>query len=173
MWFDETGLPWANPSPNIRSLTQAILYPAVGLLEATNLSVGRGTDAPFERFGAPWIDGGALARDLNSLGMPGVRFYPVSFTPNYGPCKGEACGGCALQLGDRDAFRPVKTGIAIAAALHRLFGDRFRLSGLDNMIGVPSAREKIELLVPPSVIAADWRKDEDAFEDLRAEYLLY
>jgi uncharacterized protein YbbC (DUF1343 family) len=173
MWFDETGLPWANPSPNIRSLTQAILYPAVGLLEATNMSVGRGTDAPFERFGAPWIDGEFLGRELNAQGLPGVRFYPVSFIPNYGPCKDESCHGCVLQLLDRDAFRPVLTGAAIASVLHRLFGDKFRLAGLDSLLCAPSVREKIELLVPPSEIAAGWRGDEESFEDRREKFLLY
>jgi uncharacterized protein YbbC (DUF1343 family)/CubicO group peptidase (beta-lactamase class C family) len=173
MWFDETGLPWANPSPNIRNLTQAILYPAVGLLESTNMSVGRGTDAPFERFGAPWIDGAVLARELNAQRLPGIRFYPVSFTPNYGPCKDEVCHGCILQLLDRDAFRPILTGVTMASALNRLFGDKFRLAGLDNLLCAPEAREKIQLLVPPSEIVAGWRADEESFEDRREKFLLY
>jgi len=173
MWFDETGLPWANPSPNIRSLTQAILYPAVGLLEATNMSVGRGTDAPFERFGAQWIDGAVLSRELNAQRLPGIRFYPVSFTPNYGPCKDEVCHGCVLQLLDRDAFRPVLAGVTMASVLHRLFGDSFRLAGLDNLLCATEAREKIQLLVPPSEIVAGWRADEEGFEDRREKFLLY
>jgi len=173
MWFDETGLPWANPSPNIRSLTQAILYPAVGLLEATNLSVGRGTDAPFERFGAPWLDGAAVARELNAREPWGVHFSPVVFTPESGPYRGGRCGGCALQLTDRNVFRAVETGVTIADVLNRLHGDTFNLGGLDHMIGVSSAREQLLKLLPPSDIATGWKDDEEQFENLRKPYLLY
>jgi uncharacterized protein YbbC (DUF1343 family)/CubicO group peptidase (beta-lactamase class C family) len=173
MWFDETGLPWANPSPNIRTLAQAIMYPAVGLIEATNLSVGRGTDAPFEHLGAPWVDGPRVARELNARDLPGVRFYPESFTPSSGPFTGEACGGVALHLTDRDAFRAVLTGLSIADVLRRVHGEAFRIEGLDSLLGCPPARESLLSLVPPAAIAAGWRDEEEAFEDLREKYLLY
>jgi len=173
MWFDETGLPWANPSPNIRTLTQAILYPAAGLLEATNLSVGRGTDAPFEHLGAPWMDGVRTARELNARGLPGVRFYPVTFTPLSGPCANEACSGVRLQLLDRDAFRPVVTGLAIADVLRRLHGEAFRIGGMDDLLGSPPARDALLALVPPEGIADGWRDEEAAFEAVREKYLLY
>ncbi|MEK7476983.1 MAG: exo-beta-N-acetylmuramidase NamZ domain-containing protein [Candidatus Coatesbacteria bacterium] len=173
MWFDETGLPWANPSPNIRTLTQAILYPAVGLIEATNLSVGRGTDAPFEHLGAPWMDGARVARELNARQLPGIRFYPVTFTPVSGPCANEECPGVGLQLTDREAFRPVMTGLSIADVLRRVHGESFRIEGLDNLLGCPPARESLVALVSPDDIAAGWRDDEAAFEAVREKYLLY
>ncbi|MCL2448996.1 MAG: DUF1343 domain-containing protein, partial [Polyangiaceae bacterium] len=110
---DETGLPWVNPSPNLRSVDEALLYPAVGLLEATNLSVGRGTDAPFERLGAPWIDGAALTAALQSAHLPGVVFTPETFTPTADPYAGQACSGIHVRVVDRAAFEPVRTGLAI------------------------------------------------------------
>ncbi len=173
LWFDETGLPWANPSPNIRTLTQAILYPALGLLEATNLSVGRGTDAPFERFGAPWLDGIAAARELNARGLAGVRFVPAVFTPSSGPYRGERCGGCAVSLLDRDRFRPVLTGVTVADVLARLHRDAFKIEGLDAMIGVPAAREALARLESPASIATGWMRDEERFETDRQASLLY
>jgi uncharacterized protein YbbC (DUF1343 family) len=173
MWFDETGLPWANPSPNIRTPIQAILYPAIGLLEATNLSVGRGTDAPFERFGAPWLDGIAVARDLNGRGLAGVRFAPATFTPVSGPWHGERCGGCAVSLTSREAFRPVLTGLTIADVLARRHRDAFKIAGLDAMIGGPAAREALERLESPAAIARSWEADERRFESERASVLLY
>ena len=119
MWFDETNLTWINPSPNMRSLTEATLYPGVGLLETTNVSVGRGTDTPFEIVGAPWIQGDKLAGELNQRRIPGVRFVPVRFTPKSSVFKEEECGGINIIITDRSAFRPVLTGIEIATALRR------------------------------------------------------
>src|SRR5712675_643882 len=110
-WYDSTGLPWINPSPNMRSLTEATLYPGVGLVEGTNVSVGRGTDAPFELLGAPWIDSAAFARALSASG---VLFEPVTFTPNAAIYRGEKCNGVKVRVVDRDRFDPVRTGIAIA-----------------------------------------------------------
>jgi uncharacterized protein YbbC (DUF1343 family)/CubicO group peptidase (beta-lactamase class C family) len=121
MWFDETGQIWVNPSPNMRSLTEAALYTGVGLMEYTNLSVGRGTDTPFEVIGAPWMDGRKLAAALNQKNIPGARFVPVRFTPAASKFKGEECGGINIVITDRQAFRPVRTGLEIAAALRRLF----------------------------------------------------
>ena len=173
MWLDETGLPWANPSPNIRNLTQAILYPGIGLLEATNLSVGRGTDAPFEKFGAPWLDGGAVARDLNARGLPGIRFHPVEFTPDAGPYRGRRCGGCGAVLTDRESWRPVRTGVAIAEAIRARHGKEFALKGLDHMIGSSAAREALERGKSADQIAESWERDEREFRKLRKRYLLY
>ncbi len=173
MWFDETGLPWANPSPNIRSLLQATLYPALGLLEFTNLSVGRGTDAPFERFGAPWLRGEAVARDLNGLDLPGVRFYPADFSPASGPFAGERCGGCALELEDRGAFRPVLTGASIADVLLRRYRGIFRTEKLDGMFGTGALRESLAKAVPAARIAEEWRREEEEFRKRRNRHLLY
>jgi uncharacterized protein YbbC (DUF1343 family) len=120
-YWDETNLMWVNPSPNMRSLTQATLYPGIGLLEFTNLSVGRGTDTPFEHFGAPWIESRALAMTLNAKKLPGIRFIPHEFTPNASKFVGEKCGGVQMLVTDRIAFAPVRTGLEIALTLHQLY----------------------------------------------------
>ena len=108
--FDETGLPWVNPSPNMRSLTQALLYPGVGLVEFTNLSVGRGTDTPFEHIGAPWLHDGRLARQLNDEKIPGIQFLPTRFTPAASVYEGEDCAGVRFFITDRDRLRPDHDG---------------------------------------------------------------
>ena len=118
--FDATGLEWVNPSPNMRSLTEAFLYPGIGLLEFTNLSVGRGTDTPFEVIGAPWLDGRKLADALAARGIPGVAFVPIRFTPRASKFSGSECGGVNLAITDRAAFDPVRVGLEIAVALRRL-----------------------------------------------------
>src|SRR6478672_264322 len=119
-WYDDTGLPWISPSPNMRNLNEATLYPGIGAIEYSNVSVGRGTDTPFEQVGAPWVDGTGLAAALNGRGLAGVRFYPVSFTPVSGKYAGERCGGVFLIVTDREALHPVRVGLEIAAALFRL-----------------------------------------------------
>jgi uncharacterized protein YbbC (DUF1343 family) len=120
-YWDETGLMWVNPSPNMRSLTQATLYPGVGLLEFTNISVGRGTDTPFEHFGAPWIESRVLANALNAKKLPGVRFIPHTFTPSASKFVGEKCGGVQMILTDRIVFSPVQMGLEIALTLRHLY----------------------------------------------------
>ena len=112
-WFDQTGLPWINPSPNMRNLTEAILYPGVGLLESA-MSVGRGTDTPFEVVGAPYVDDVKLAEALNGAGLPGVRFVPIQFTPTYSVHKGQLCKGVYIMLTDRDRCNVVDVGLLIA-----------------------------------------------------------
>ena len=127
MWFDETNLTWTNPSPNMRSLTEATLYPGIGLLETTNVSVGRGTDTPFEIVGAPWIQGDKLADYLNLRGIPGVRFVPLRFTPNASVFKDQQCGGVNIIITDRVAFRPLLTGIEMALALRQLYPNDWKI----------------------------------------------
>ena len=121
-WFDETSLEWINPSPNMRNLVEATLYPGIGMLEYANLSVGRGTDTPFEQIGAPWIDGRALADAVSRLELPGVRVYPVRFTPTSSTFSGQVCQGVFFVVTDREALRPVRLGAEIAAVLVRLYG---------------------------------------------------
>lgn len=133
-WYDETGLPWINPSPNIRSVTQALLYAGVGLLEGTNVSVGRGTDSPFEVIGAPWIDPSPLAATLNALGLPGIRFEPVTFTPAADKHAGILCGGVRLVVTDRDALRPVTVGLALARALRERHREAFRPESMQYLL---------------------------------------
>ncbi len=134
LWYDETGLPWVNPSPNIRSLTQALLYSGVGLLEATNLSVGRGTNTPFEVVGAPWIDPAALAEAMNQKGLAGVSFEPVLFTPAADRYAGQQVGGVRLQVIDRDAIRPVTAALALAGEIRARYHREFSADAIQNLL---------------------------------------
>ena len=113
-WYDETGLAWINPSPNMRNLNQATLYPGIGAIEYSNISVGRGTDQPFEQIGAPWIDGPQLAERLNARRLPGIRFYPITFTPTSSKYANEECQGVFMVVTNRAALQPVRVGIEIA-----------------------------------------------------------
>ena len=133
MWQDEAGLPWINTSPNMRSLTEAALYPGIGLLESA-VSVGRGTPTPFEVVGAPYIDGERLARELNALALPGVAFTPVRFTPDASIHKGEACGGVRIAITDRKALRAVDVGIAVATILQRDYPTQFPLDKMQRLL---------------------------------------
>lgn len=132
--WDETGLLWINPSPNMRSLTQAFLYPGIGLLEMTNLSVGRGTDTPFEQIGAPWIEARSLARELNTLNIVGACFVPVEFTPNSSKFAEEKCGGVNIVITDRASFEPLKVGLAIAVTLKRLYPDQWETKNFNRLL---------------------------------------
>jgi uncharacterized protein YbbC (DUF1343 family)/CubicO group peptidase (beta-lactamase class C family) len=173
MWFDETGLPWVNPSPNMRSLVQATLYPGIGAIEATNLSVGRGTDTPFEHIGAPWIDGVRLAADLNARRLDGVRFYPESFTPTGNKFKGEACQGVFMVVTDRDALRPVRVGVELASALYRLYPGQFQIEAAARLVGSREVIKRIQAGEDPAAIASSWAGDEARWRLLRAKYLIY
>jgi uncharacterized protein YbbC (DUF1343 family) len=173
-WFDETGVAWVNPSPNLRNMMAATVYPGVGAIEGTNISVGRGTDTPFEQLGAPWIDGPALAAALNARALPGIRFYPVSFTPAAGAkLGGQACHGVFLIVTDRDRLRPVRVGLEIAAALWKLHGQQFKLEDAAALFGPKTMLEKIRAGAEPDTIAAAWAADEAAWRLTRAKYLLY
>ncbi|MDB4561903.1 DUF1343 domain-containing protein, partial [bacterium] len=120
MWWEQTGVRWINPSPNMRNPDQTVLYPCTGLLEGANLSVGRGTDEPFELFGAPWIDGPRLCDALRAAALPGLEFTPIEFTPDASKFKDELCQGVHVTVTDRDALRPVASGLAIMWSLDRL-----------------------------------------------------
>ncbi len=173
-WFDETGLRWANPSPNMRTMLAATVYPGIGALEGTNISVGRGTDTPFEQIGAPWIDATGLAMALNAASVPGVRFYPVTFTPAAGAkLGGQACHGVFLVVTDRDRLRPVSLGIEIASALSRLYGSQFKLEDAALLLGSKATIAKIRAGESSSSIAASWSADEAGWRTTRTRYLLY
>lgn len=172
-WFDHTTIPWSNPSPNIRSLLQATVYPGIGAIEGTNLSVGRGTDAPFEQIGAPWIDGVALADALNARGIPGVRFYPVRFTPLSSRYANEECQGVFIVVTDRLALRPVRVGVEIAAQLHKMHGATFELESAGRLLGSIDTIARIRAGEDPQTIVATWAADEARWRLLRAKYLLY
>lgn len=173
MWFDETGLSWTNPSPNLRSPLEAALYPGIGAIEGTRISVGRGTDTPFEQLGAPWIDGPRLARYLNRRRLPGIRFYPRSFTPVAAPYKDQLCHGIGISLLDRDAFLPVRTGLEIAAALNRLFKSDYRLADEKHLLGSRRILARVLAGDDPARIAADYAAADARWRTTRAPFLLY
>jgi uncharacterized protein YbbC (DUF1343 family)/CubicO group peptidase (beta-lactamase class C family) len=173
MWFDETGQTWVNPSPNMRSLTEATLYTGIGLMEYTNISVGRGTDTPFEWIGAPWMDGQKLAAALNSKNIPGVRFVPVRFTPNASVFKGEQCSGINIVIIDRQLFKPVRTGIEIAVALHKLFPADWKLEKYLNLIVNQESFDKLKAGDTADEIEKASQQKLDEFRRRRASLLLY
>jgi uncharacterized protein YbbC (DUF1343 family) len=173
MWFDETGLPWVNPSPNMRSLTQVTLYPAICPLEAANLSVGRGTDTPFEVFGASYIDGSALAEELNRADIPHLRFVPIQFVPESHKFEAETCGGCFAFTTDRRRLRSVRAAVVIASALTRMWPEGFDPAACAHLFGTDRIIDGLKQLEPPESIVADWEADEAAFLKSREPYLLY
>jgi uncharacterized protein YbbC (DUF1343 family)/CubicO group peptidase (beta-lactamase class C family) len=173
MWFDETNLMWINPSPNMRSLTEATLYPGVGLLETTNLSVGRGTDTPFEIVGAPWIQGDKLADYLNQRGIPGVRFVPVRFTPKSSVFKDEQCGGVNIIITDRVAFRSLVTGVEMALALRHLYANDWKVDNYLRLLVNAETLERIKRGESARDIVASWNVSLQEFRRARAEILLY
>ncbi|MEW6386620.1 MAG: serine hydrolase [Thermodesulfobacteriota bacterium] len=173
VWFDETGLPWVNPSPNLRSLTQVILYPGVGLIESANVSVGRGTATPFEVIGAPWISGDRLARHLNRRQIPGVAFEPVAFVPRESRYRGQRCEGVRLRLVDRAALDSPALGVELAAALYRLYPGEFQINRNLGMMGAWWVLEAIKNGDDPRNIQRQWQSGLAAFSRQRAKYLLY
>jgi uncharacterized protein YbbC (DUF1343 family)/CubicO group peptidase (beta-lactamase class C family) len=172
-WFDETGLQWINPSPNIRSLKQAALYPGVALIEGANVSVGRGTETPFEIFGAPWIDAKKLAEYLTQRKISGIRFVPADFTPNSGPYKDRRCHGVRIILNNRNALDSPALGIEIASALHRLYQEKFQLDKTLPLIGSRKVLQEIKNGLDPRQIAREWEEDLARFKKMRANYMLY
>jgi uncharacterized protein YbbC (DUF1343 family) len=173
-WFDETGLPWTNPSPNLRSLRAAILYPGLGLLERTNLSVGRGTDTPFEVIGAPWMDGVKVAAYLNARKIPGISLIPIRFTPglNY-PFHGELCQGVEFFVTNRDQLDAPELGIEVAAALVKLYPDTFQLDPVDKLLLNSPVIDAIKQGKDPRSAAAQGEQDLARFKQGRAAALLY
>jgi uncharacterized protein YbbC (DUF1343 family)/CubicO group peptidase (beta-lactamase class C family) len=172
-WYDSTGMTWINPSPNMRDLTEATLYPGLGMIEGTNISVGRGTDTPFELLGAPWIVPMALAQYLNAREISGVRFVPLSFTPNSSIYLGEKCGGVNIVVTDRDALDAPELGLEIAAALNHLYPDEYKLATLDGLMRSKSTLDALAAGEDPRRIAEDWQDALENFKTLRSKYLLY
>ncbi len=172
-FYDETALPWRNFSPNMRNETQAILYPGVGLLERTSLSVGRGTGTPWEVIGAPYIHDIELAYELNQAGLPGVRFLPVRFTPAESVFKGQSCGGVNIVLTDRDHCNVVDVGIMIGKVLNRLYPEQFHVDKMNVLMGNAQTLEAIKADKPLAEIRKLWTADLEKFKERRAKYLLY
>jgi uncharacterized protein YbbC (DUF1343 family) len=173
MWFDETGQTWINPSPNMRSLNEATLYPGIGLLETTNVSVGRGTDTPFEVVGAPWIDGQKLAKYLNERGIPGVRFIPIRFKPNASVFKDEQLGGINIVVTDRRTFRSVRTGIEIAVALRKLYPNEWQVDKYSRLTVNQNIVDRIKQGDTPEQIERLLAAAENEFIRRRTPFLLY
>lgn len=173
MWYDSTNLLWVNPSPNMRSLTEATLYPGIGLLETTNLSVGRGTNTPFELVGAPWLDGQKLAAHLNGRRIAGVRFVPVRFTPDASVFKNEECGGINIIVTDRAQFRPLRTGLEVAVALHTLYASEWKVDNLLRLLVNANTLERIKRGDSPEEIMRSWNAPLEEFRRARAQALLY
>jgi uncharacterized protein YbbC (DUF1343 family) len=172
-WFDETGLAWVNPSPNMRTLYAATMYPGLGAFEQTNISVGRGTETPFEQIGAPWVDGSRLADALNARHLAGVRFYPVRFTPVAATFSGQDCGGVFIVVTDRAAVRPVRVGVEIASALVNLFPGQLKVDTAHRLFGSADGLARIAAGEDPAAVAASWAAAEARWRQLRAKYLLY
>ncbi len=172
-WYDSTGLGWINPSPNLRSLTEATLYPGVSLIEGTNVSVGRGTDRPFEMVGAPWISGRELAAYLNTRNISGVRFVPVSFTPASSVYAGLKCEGVNLVLVERNAFDAPELGIELASALRKLYPQRWDLHRMIELLENQPVFDAIAAGQDPRRIAEDWREPLEKFQQLRQKYVIY
>jgi uncharacterized protein YbbC (DUF1343 family) len=183
-YFEQTGLPWVMPSPNMPTVDTAVVYPGQCLLEGTNLSEGRGTTRPFELCGAPGINAAVLAGRLEAEGLPGVRFRPANFRPTFQKFAGQDCGGVQLHVTDRPAFLPVRTGLAVLAALRELSGTRFAWRteeyefvtdrpAIDLLFGSARERLALESGVPWREIAAAWEPEEVAFREVRREFLIY
>jgi uncharacterized protein YbbC (DUF1343 family) len=171
--YNQTGLAWIPPSPNLRTLNAAFLYPGIELLQAGGVSVGRGTDVPFEIFGAPWIHATAFAEELNRRKIPGVRFAPETFTPSSGVYGGQACEGVTITITDRAAIRSVRMGLEIADALHRMYPEQFQLGKIIELLGSKRALDMLERGEKPVEIVSGWSPDLDKFRATREKYLLY
>ena len=172
-WYDETGLPWVKPSPNLRTLTEATLYPGVAMVEGANVSVGRGTDTPFELLGAPWIESRKLAAHLNERKIQGVRFLPVEFTPRSGPFKGQVCHGISLVLLDRQALNSPELGVELVAALYRLFPQDFQIDKTLALVGARGVLAAIKKGHDPGSIMRRSYEAREPFRRMREKYLLY
>ncbi len=184
MWFDETGLPWVLPSPNMPTLDTAVVYPGACLFEATNLSEGRGTTRPFELVGAPWLDGERLAEAMNARALPGVRYRPVEFTPGFHKHAGAACRGVQAHVTDRSAFEPFLSGLCLLKEARRQVPDKFAWRerpyefvadrpAMDLLCGSERERLAVERGADVEELAEEWRRECHEFAGRRKEYLLY
>ena len=172
-FFESTGARWIPPSPNLRTLKGSVLYPGIEILQSAGVSVGRGTETPFEEFGAPWINGEDVAAALNSRHLGGVQFKNQPFIPVIGLYSGQRCGGVGMRITDRQAVRAMRVGIEIAAILKRLYPDKFDPDKLMFLVGNAETIRKLQEDVPPEQIVESWSADLSAFEQLRKKYFLY
>jgi uncharacterized protein YbbC (DUF1343 family) len=172
-YYEQTGLPWIAPSPNLRSLNAALLYPGIDILQTAGVSVGRGTDAPFEAFGAPWISATEFVDYMNRRFVPGVRFVPVHFTPNAGLHQGKLCAGAGLVITDRATLNSMLMGFEIAAALAKLYPDHFKIEEILPLVGNAAAVARLKNGDPPTRVMGDVDPELEAFRAMCAKYLIY
>jgi uncharacterized protein YbbC (DUF1343 family) len=184
MYYEHTGLPWVLPSPNMPTVDTALVYPGMCLVEGTELSEARGSTKPFELAGAPWIDGYRLARDMEAMKLPGAKLRPCVYTPTFHKHAGKPCGGVQIHVTDADAFRPYRTGVAFLKACHDQDPAQFKwrakayefvdaIPAIDLLAGNDQIRKGIEAGASIDDLAARWPRDEGAFSEERAEFLLY
>src|SRR5258706_5939432 len=171
--FDDTGLPWVNPSPNLRSFRAEILYPGLEVLQAGGIAVGRGTDTPFERIGAPWSRSDAFIKEMSRRAVPGVRFTADRFTPDSRPYARQVCEGAPVVATNRASLESMRMGIEIAAALAKLYPGNFDVSQMIALVGNAETIRKLKAGEAPATIVASWSADLEAFRNLRSKYLLY
>jgi uncharacterized protein YbbC (DUF1343 family) len=179
-WFDETGLPLVQPSPNLPTLDSVTLYPGTCLIEGTNISEGRGTTRPFEYIGAPWLDPFCLAAELQKSDLPGCTFRPAWFTPTFSKHAGHVCGGVQIHITDRDALSPANLGIHLLAAVRALsvdeFGWRERSEGgffIDLLLGNDQPRQLLDEGASAADVMANWKKERALFAARREPFLMY
>ncbi len=173
MYFDQTGLTWVNPSPNMRSLTEALLYPGFGIPEFTNISVGRGTDTPFEVVGAPWIDAEDLAKKMNAENLPGIEFEPIKFTPNASKYENQEINGLRFTITDRDKLEAVKVGVALMSRLAADYPEQWETKNANTLLLNDESLEAIKAGKSVDEIAPMWNKGIERFKEMRANYLVY
>jgi len=172
-WWDSTGETWVNPSPNLRSLTENTLYPGLGLIEYSNISVGRGTDTPFEVLGAPWIKSQELAAYLNNRHISGVRFVPYGFTPNSSVYANQVCGGVNMVVTNRLTLDSPELGVEIVAALRKLYPNDFKIGRLAELVANQQTLDDLNADVDPRFISSKWNEALEGFEKIRQKYLIY
>jgi uncharacterized protein YbbC (DUF1343 family) len=172
-WFDQTGLAWISPSPNLRSFQAQLIYPGLEILQNAGISVGRGTPAPFEQFGAPWIQADQLVAELNRRSIPGVRFTAARFTPSSGIHQGELCEGAHVKVTDREASDPMRLGLEIASALRQFYPANFDAQKIMLLLANQSTIDQLNRGDSPAAIMAGWKETLAPFMAMRAKYLLY
>jgi uncharacterized protein YbbC (DUF1343 family) len=172
-FFESTGIRWVPPSPNLRTMKGAVLYPGLEILQNAGVSVGRGTETPFEEFGAPWMDGEAVAAALNGRHIPGIHFVGQPFIPVAGLYAGKRCGGVAVRVTDRRAARSMRMGMEIAALLKKMYPTDFDVAKLLLLVGNAETIRQLQAGTAPEQITASWSADLAAFESVRRKYFLY
>jgi uncharacterized protein YbbC (DUF1343 family) len=172
-FLESTGIKWIPPSPNLRTTKGSILYPGIEILQSAGVSVGRGTQTPFEEFGAPWLDGDEVASALNERHLPGLHFASQPFIPIGGPYSGQRCGGVAIRITDRSVVRSMRLGLEIAAILQRLYPQQFATAKLLELTGNAETIEQLRSGVAPEKIVASWSASLASFDQMRRKYFLY